>query len=157
MLIRNLREAVWFALISFIVFVPNVGHAQQLVSDVANLAAPEMPLAAAPAVMPHFAPAEPEKKQQHVIDKKFIFMSVALMAFTISDVERTQSCLGRGTCVEMNPMLPRSRAGMYAVNLPINAAAMYLAYRLKAGAHKTWWIAPVIETAGHVVGTGFRF
>jgi hypothetical protein len=157
MLTRNLLAAVSFALIWFVVLVPNVGHAQQSNTDLANLAAPEMALPMAPAVMPHFAPAEPQKKQQRVIDKKFIAMSIAMMAFTVSDLEKTQGCLARGTCVEMNPMLPRSRAGMYAVNLPINAAAMYLAYRLKASGHKTWWIAPVIETAGHVVGTGFRF
>jgi hypothetical protein len=157
MLTRNLRAAVWFSLTSFVLLMPSVGRAQQAVTDVAHLALPEMPLPVAPAVMPRFVAATPEKAKPHVIDKKFIVMGVALMAFTVSDLEKTQSCLAHGTCVEMNPMLPHSRPGMYAVNLPINAAAMYLAYRLKAGGHRSWWLAPAIETAGHVVGTGFRF
>lgn len=157
MLIRKMRAAAWFAVISFVVLAPRVGHAQQSVEDVAKLVTPEVSLPVAPAVMLHFTPTGPEKKQQRVIDKKFIAMSVALMGLTISDIEKTQHCLDRGTCVEMNPMLPHSRAGMYAVNLPINAAAMYLGYRLKASGHKTWWLAPMVETAGHLVGTGFRF
>jgi hypothetical protein len=80
-----------------------------------------------------------------------------MMGLTIADLERTQACLSHHTCQELNPMLPTSRAGMYAVNLPINAASMYLAYRLKAGGHRTWWIAPMLSTAGHGVGVAFRF
>jgi hypothetical protein len=93
----------------------------------------------------------------HVVDKKFIVLSVALMGLTISDLERTQHCLAQRTCVEMNPMLPHSRAGMYAVNVPINVGTMYLAYRMKAAGWKTWWIVPALNIAGHAVGTGVRF
>jgi len=116
--------------------------------------------AAAPSVEPFRASvAQIEDAPQHprVIDKKFWAMSVLVMGLTISDLERTQSCLHRGTCVELNPMLPHSRAGMYAVNLPINAATMWLGYRMKSQGRRTWWIAPALVAAGHGIGTAFRF
>lgn len=97
------------------------------------------------------------EKPPRVVDKKFVALSATLMTLTIWDLERTQHCLARGTCVEMNPMLPHSRAGMYAVNIPINAGTMYLAYKMKAAGWKTWWVAPALNIAGHAVGTGIRF
>jgi hypothetical protein len=97
----------------------------------------------------------PQRPQ--VLDKKFVFASALVMGLTISDLERTQHCLHRGTCIEMNPMLPHSRAGMYAVNIPINAATMWLGYRMKAQGRRTWWIAPALVAAGHGIGTAFRF
>jgi len=102
-------------------------------------------------------PVEVKPGETRVVDARFVAFSAVLMAFTVSDLEKTHHCLARATCMEMNPMLPHSRAGMYAVNLPINAATMYLGYRLKSAGRRTWWIAPALVTAGHVVGTGFRF
>jgi len=103
-------------------------------------------------------PIEPAKpKPKPVADAKFIGMSALAMGLTIADIETTQHCLGNGTCRELNPMIPHSRAGMYAVNIPINALAMYVSYRLKAGGHKTWWIAPIAISGAHAVGTGFVF
>ena len=84
-------------------------------------------------------------------------MSALAMGLTIADIETTQHCLGDGTCRELNPLIPHSRAGMYAVNIPVNAVAMYLSYRLKAGGHKTWWIAPIAISGVHGVGAGFVF
>jgi len=98
-----------------------------------------------------------EEKPARVADTKFIAVTALLMGLTISDIERTQHCLARASCVEMNPMLPHSRAGMYAVNLPINAGAMYLAYRMKSTGRKSWWIVPALNIAGHAIGTGIRF
>lgn len=122
---------------------------------------PDAPVPA-PVLLSHTeAPAEfritDAPPSQRIADKKFAAVSVLVMGLTISDLEKTQHCLAHGTCVEMNPMLPTSRAGMYAVNVPMNAATMYLAYRLKASGHKTWWIAPAIVTAGHLLGTAYRF
>ncbi|MGZ4816764.1 MAG: hypothetical protein ACXVZV_15215 [Terriglobales bacterium] len=94
--------------------------------------------------------------KKRTVDRKFVITSVLLMGLTIADMERTQHCLGQHTCVEMNPMLPRSRAGMYAVNIPMNAAAMYLGYRLKSAGRKSWLIAPSLMTAGHLVGAAWR-
>lgn len=96
-------------------------------------------------------------KPKPVFDKKFATMSVVSMALTIADIERTQSCLHKNRCEELDPLLPHSRAGMYAVNLPVNAGLMYLSYRLKASGRKTWWIAPLGISAGHFVGATFKF
>jgi len=94
---------------------------------------------------------------RRVTDKKFFVISALVVGLTISDVERTQHCLHRGTCIEMNPMLPHSRAGMYAVNVPINVATLWLSYRMKSQGRRTWWIAPALVAAGHGMGTAFRF
>lgn len=98
-----------------------------------------------------------QPKAKRVVDAKFVGMSALVMGTTIADIETTQHCLGNGTCRELNPMIPHSRAGMYAVNLPINALAMYVSYRLKAGGHKTWWIAPIAISGAHGIGAGFVF
>ena len=125
--------------------------------------AQELPEAPAPvpvlltqATRPSLASVSDERPAR-VMDRKFVAMSVALMAVTVSDLERTQHCLALGTCTELNPMLPHSRAGMYAVNVPINAGTMYLAYKMKAAGWKMWWVAPALNIAGHAVGTGIRF
>ena len=96
-------------------------------------------------------------KPKRVADAKFIGMSALAMGLTIADIETTQHCLGNGTCRELNPLMPHSRAGMYAVNVPVNSLAMYVSYRLKAGGHKTWWIAPIAISGAHAVGAGFVF
>lgn len=107
---------------------------------------------------PYIRPAVAQPPQSKpVVDAQFISMSALVMGLTIADIETTQHCLGNGTCKELNPLIPHSRAGMYAVNLPINALAMYLSYRLKAGGHKTWWIAPLVISGAHGVGVGFTF
>jgi hypothetical protein len=109
-------------------------------------------------VAPYMRPIQQQKaKPTRVIDKKFVGMSALVMGFTIADIETTQHCLSNGTCKELNPSMPHSRAGMYAVNIPVNAFAMYLSYRLKASGHKTWWIAPIAVSGAHAVGAGFTF
>jgi hypothetical protein len=103
-------------------------------------------------------PIEPAKpKPNRVADTKFIGMSALAMGLTIADIETTQHCLGDGTCRELNPVMPHSRVGMYAVNVPVNALLMYVSYRLKAGGHKTWWIAPIAISSSHAIGAGFVF
>jgi hypothetical protein len=106
----------------------------------------------------YLRPIEPSKdKSSAVVDAKFVTMSALAMGLTIVDIEMTQHCLGNGTCQELNPLMPHSRAGMYAVNIPVNAAAMYLSYRLKAAGHKSWWIAPLAISGAHAVGAGITF
>jgi hypothetical protein len=113
--------------------------------------------AAAPAYTPPYQRTFQMEKSARVVDTPFVAMSVAVMGLTIADIESTQHCLSNHTCTELNPMLPLSRAGMYAVNIPINAGAMYLAYRLKGSGHRSWWIAPAAVAAGHGVGFMFKF
>jgi hypothetical protein len=113
---------------------------------------------AAPAYhVAYIRPVEPIKKHSRVIDAKFVSMSALAMGLTIADIESTQHCIGNGTCREMNPLMPHSRAGMYAVNVPVNAGLMYLSYRLKASGNKSWWIAPLAISGSHAVGFGFMF
>ena len=134
-----------------------------LAADPASITDPHLLLAAKaepPAYTPaYLKPIEPAQKPtpNRVVDKKFIAMSALAMGLTIADIERTQSCLNSHTCEEMNPTLPRSRAGMYAVNVPLNAGLMYLSYRFKASGKKKWWIAPIAIAGSHLVGAGFRF
>jgi hypothetical protein len=109
-------------------------------------------------VAPYIRPIEPAKaNSKRVVDGKFIGMSALAMGLTVADIESTQHCLRNGTCRELNPLMPHSRLGMYAVNVPVNALAMYVSYRLKAGGHKTWWIAPIAISGAHGVGAGFIF
>lgn len=122
----------------------------------------QLPLSASaepPAYVPAYVrPIEPVKwKSKRVINRKFIGINALAMGLTIADIESTQHCLGNHTCRELNPLMPRSRAGMYAVNVPVNLGLMYLSYRLKASGRKTWWIAPLAISGSHAVGAGFIF
>jgi hypothetical protein len=112
-----------------------------------------------PAYVPAYVrPVETKKwKNKRVVDKKFIGMNALAMGLTVADIESTQHCLGNHTCRELNPLMPHSRAGMYAVNVPVNLGLMYVSYRLKASGRKTWWIAPLAISGSHAVGAGFIF
>lgn len=109
-----------------------------------------------PAVQPPPAAAmlaspEPSRK---VMDRNFLLLGALTFGLTAADIELTQHCLEAKTCVELNPTLPHSRWGMYAVNTPVNLAVMYFAYRRKASGKRGWWIAPLIDTGIHGVGIG---
>jgi hypothetical protein len=117
------------------------------------------PLAEVAAIQPSASPAlylqPPAVEQAHrgrVLDKTFIALAVLAFASTSADVELTQHCLQERTCVEMNPTLPHSRWGMYAVNTPVNVALMYLSYHRKSAGKWGWWIAPVGVLGAHGVG-----
>ena len=141
--------------VSVTCMIANFAHAADPLPVKEELRASAEPPAYMP---PYIRPIETTKpKAKRVVDKKFIIMSALVMGTTIADIETTQHCLGNGTCRELNPLIPHSRAGMYAVNLPINALAMYVSYRLKAGGHRTWWIAPIAISGAHGVGAGFVF
>jgi len=142
-----------FSCVVAVTIAAAISHAQQLVPD-APVPAAVITANADPAQS--FRLAEPPPKSR-VADAKFSVLSALVMGTTIADLERTQHCLARGTCVELNPLLPHSRAGMYAVNVPVNAATMYLAYRLKSSGRKTWWIAPAVVAAGHLLGATVTF
>jgi hypothetical protein len=113
-------------------------------------ALPTRPVAALMVTTPTVPPAAPPK----VMDKKFIALGALVFGLTAMDMEFTQHCLQRHTCVELNPTLPHSRIGMYAVNTPVNLAVMYFAYRRRAGGKWGWSIAPLVDIGSHVVGVG---
>ncbi len=97
------------------------------------------------------APIEPAKK---VLDKKFYALTGVATALTVMDFEMTQHCLGNRTCVESDPLMPSSRAGMYASSAPVNAALYYWSYRLKAKGSRIWWLPTAAAIASHAVGVG---
>ncbi|MGH9523252.1 MAG: hypothetical protein ACRD3E_12055 [Terriglobales bacterium] len=93
-------------------------------------------------------------EQKKVVDKKFLFLTGVASALTVADFELTQSCMARHACVESDPLMPSSRAGMYASSAPVNAALFYWSYRRKAEGKKLWWLPIVAVAASHAVGVG---
>ena len=103
------------------------------------------------AISPVIAPGVERKK---VIDKKFLVLTGIATGLTIADFEMTQHCLGKRTCVESDPLMPTSRAGMYASSAPVNAALYYWSYRMKARGKRLWWLPTAAAIASHAVGVG---
>ena len=124
----------------------------------------ETPTVAPPAYLPTLFAAEPAPpaafviapaaKPKRTLDSKFLLLMAAGTALTIADYELTQHCLARGACVEADPLLPTSRAGMYATNIPLNAALYFWSYRRKQHGKRLWWVAPLAVAASHAVGVG---
>ena len=128
-----------------------------------------LPLRETPALAPHaylpaffaikpVAPASflvaPTAKPKRTLDSKFLLLMAAGTALTVADYELTQHCLARGACVEADPLLPTSRAGMYATNIPLNAVLYFWSYRRKQEGKRLWWVAPLAIAASHAVGVG---
>ena len=103
--------------------------------------------------------AERPAKQKKVFDNKFALLAGLAAGLTIADFEMTQHCLHRRTCVEANPLMPTSRAGMYVSNMPLNAALFWWSYRRKQDGKRLWWLAPLIVVGSHAagIGTNIRF
>lgn len=93
----------------------------------------------------------PDKK---VVDKKFLALTGIATALTVMDFEMTQHCLGHHTCAESDPLMPTSRAGMYASSAPVNAALYYWSYKLKQKGKAYWWVPTAAAIASHAVGVG---
>ncbi len=93
----------------------------------------------------------PEKK---VVDKKFLAVTGIATALTVMDFEMTQHCLGNHTCRESDPLMPTSRAGMYASSAPVNAALYYWSYKLKQRGKSYWWVPTAAAIASHAIGVG---
>ena len=105
------------------------------------------------AVVPMGVAAAPEVPgRARLVDKRFVGLGVLVFATTSLDMELTQHCLQRNTCIELNPTLPTSHWGMYATNTPVNAGVMWLAYKRRQGKHWDWWLWPAIDAGIHVYG-----
>ncbi len=109
-----------------------------------------LPTTAAAPMLLAATPLPPRK----LMDKKFIALGLLVFGLTALDVETTQHCLQRNLCEELNPTLPRSHWGMYAVNTPVNAAVMYFSYRRRKSGKWGWWLPPVVDIGAHAVGVG---
>jgi hypothetical protein len=93
-------------------------------------------------------------EQKRVVDKKFLVLTGIATGVTVADFELTQNCIARHACVESDPLMPSSRAGMYASSAPVNAAMFYWSYRLKAHGNKLWWLPTAAVIASHAIGVG---
>jgi hypothetical protein len=127
-------------------------------SELRYLSAPPAFAAAEWAAQPIVSEPAPAKKKK-VFDKKFALLAGFAAGLTIADFELTQRCLQRRTCVEADPLMPTSHAGMYATNIPLNAALFWWSYRRKQDGKRLWWLAPLMVVGSHAagVGTNIRF
>ena len=91
---------------------------------------------------------------QRVMDKKFVALTVMQFGAATADIETTQHCLENRTCVEANPLMPSSRAGMYAVDFGIAAGETWASYLLRKHGHREWVVAPLVGIASHGIAIG---
>jgi hypothetical protein len=167
---HSLRFLVLLTLLAAVVCAAGLyAHGQQASSAIVTLESADLPAGAAElpnapepvaeaALLPvaPVIPAEPASKPapRKIVDAKYLLLGALVLGLTTADVEMTQHCLHAGTCYEMNPTLPHSRLGMYAVNTATNAAVMYFAYRRRKAGKWGWWVAPVVDIGAHGVGVG---
>ena len=159
-------------LLCFVLLLGVAAHAAETVPAapdplyIADLNSDPMPsgpdLTPAQPVVPVYKPtieAAPPEPRRNVVDKKFIALTALVFGLTTADVELTQHCIHAGTCYEMNPTLPSSRWGQYAINTVTNTAVTYLAYHRRSKGKFGWWVAPVIDIGAHVggIGSNLRF
>ncbi len=123
-------------------------------SDTRLLVDPVLSVADVSEFAPVMVGAERPARPRKVLDKKFFALTAIATSLTVMDYEMTQRCLARHACVESDPLLPHSRAGMYATNIPLNAALFYWSYRWKAHGRRLWWLPTAAVIASHAVGVG---
>jgi len=114
----------------------------------------EAPLVANALIAPAILHMPQKEKRGKVMDGKFLAMIGIGTALTIADYEMTLRCLARRVCREANPLVPTSRSGMYASNLPLNAVLYYWSYRRRASGKRLWWVAPLVIIGSHAAGVG---
>jgi hypothetical protein len=149
---------------AFAQIASHLPNAPSMVTADLGAATPEPPNVsremAAMTPLPPFTPAvlnlaQPAPRPKvNATDKRFVALGAAVFGLTAMDLEFTQYCLHAGTCRELNPLLPHSRLGMYAVNVPINVAVMYFAHHRHAAAKADWWVAPAADIGSHMIGVG---
>jgi hypothetical protein len=85
-----------------------------------------------------------------VFTKKFAAVAILAGLATVADVEMTAHCVQMPACIEGNSSIygiRPSRARLYAINAPITALGILVAYGFKhEGYNTTWWIpvAPIV-------------
>lgn len=94
---------------------------------------------------------------------KFLVLTGALALSSIADVAATQHCVKLGTCQEANPMMPHSRAGMYAVKSAFAVTTTFSSLGLRKSdkklARKLWWVPQAVWIGANLYGfrTGWRY
>jgi hypothetical protein len=144
-----------FAMATVAAELPNAPSSNRplLDSDLAEVHAAPPALDLAAWVRPIAIEPAPARKKK-VFDKKFAVLSGLAAGLTIADFEMTQHCLQRRACVEADPLMPTSHAGMYLTNLPLNAALFWWSYRRKKEGKRLWWLAPLMVVGSHAAGVG---
>jgi hypothetical protein len=77
---------------------------------------------------------------RRVADWEYVGLTGGMFAATVANTELTQRCLSQSTCTFF-PSALSSRAAMYGVGIPADAAVAYFSYRLKKN-HNRFWIVP---------------
>ncbi len=95
-------------------------------------------------------------KKPKTIDRQFLILNAMMVAATVADAETTLNCVSSPSCQETNPLLGShpSRGRVYAVAVPLTAAAIYLSYHYKrVSPSRSWWKAyPLVLTGVHAFG-----
>ena len=96
---------------------------------------------------------------QRVIDKKFIAVNGGYLVAGLLDTEMTQDCIRAGTCVEGNPLAPKSQMGQIGLVLGLTTLNTSLSYYLKAHGSRWWWVLPTVGIGVHAQGvySGARY
>jgi hypothetical protein len=141
------------SLVVFLLLLTLAGFAEEIPSgpqpQAAVLSAAVPPLVQPIVVVP--------KAQKPVSTRKFWALTAFSAAMTVADIELTQNCLAtvRG-CYETDPLYGThpTRARMYAINVPINAAVAYVSYKAMTGKRlsKLWAWPQLALTATHFGG-----
>jgi hypothetical protein len=79
-----------------------------------------------------------------------IAVSLTLIGATVLDIEGSQACIDKHTCREVNPLMRGSKAGKYAVAMPINAFIIWMGVREKQHGRAilpiaVMWVASVVH------------
>ena len=75
-----------------------------------------------------------------VADRAFWATSAVVFASTVANVELSHRCVEQHRC-SLEQLPSKSRAGMYAVALPIDIGTAFLGYKLKQRSRR-WWFVP---------------
>lgn len=153
-----MRAISFLLLLTLTVFCASLTHAQALPDAPSTVVNGDTLEVVPPMIQPRSVrPGKPQiadATDRKVIDRKFMLLGGLVLATTTADMELTQHCQNQGTCVELNPTIPRARWAKHAVNAPTNIAVMYWAYRWKKQGKRLWWVPPLIDIGAHVAGVG---
>jgi hypothetical protein len=155
---ETMREKLIITVLLLAMFVAAVplACAGDLAAEVSSLpAAPSALITAVPEpILP--APAlayVSEAPKRKTFDRNFALVSLLAAGLMIADIELTQHCQDNRTCIEMNPLVPRSRAAKYASAGSFNGMLFYWSFRRKESGKKLWWLAPMLVIGAHGAGT----
>ena len=84
--------------------------------------------------------------------RAFVLLNSAQVGASIADLSLTQQCIDAHTCVEGNPLLPRSTAGRWGVTLGVSALTVATSWLMRKHRKRGWYAGPVVGIAAHGMG-----